>query len=181
MKSTSKLAGLALAAGLVAGGVMGTAGIASADANTTTTFTIDGGALTVSAPASVDLGSVDTGSASIADQLGPVTVTDLRGALESDWTASVSASAFTTGTATAHETVAASDVDYLSGSATATTGLGTFTAGGAQTDLSADRLAFEQAGGTGNNSATWNPEITLNLSASQVAGDYTGTVVHSVA
>ncbi|WJK42161.1 hypothetical protein O7608_07170 [Solwaraspora sp. WMMA2056] len=41
--------------------------------------------------------------------------------------------------------------------------------------------AFSHDGGTGNNSATWNPTLDVNVPLANIAGTYTGTVTHSVA
>ncbi|MEV8631650.1 hypothetical protein AB0395_08335 [Streptosporangium sp. NPDC051023] len=148
--------------------------------DTITTFTISGGALAITAPASANLGSATSGATSVSGQLGTVTVTDTRAALVAAWTASASSSAFTTGGGSAAETIAASSITYSPGLATATTGLGVFTPGAAGV-LGASRTAFTLAAGTGNNTATWNPTISVALSASAVAGTYTGTITHSVA
>ncbi|MER5319376.1 hypothetical protein ABT003_08575, partial [Streptosporangium roseum] len=92
---------------------------------------------------------------------------------------------FTTGGGTAPETIPTSDALYWSGPATATTGTGTFVPGqanaaAAQT-LGVSRTAFSKTTGSGNNSATWNPTILINVPDQAVAGVYTGTVNHSVA
>ena len=65
---------------------------------TTTTFTLQGGVLAITAPSTKDLGTVATGTASTAStQLGSVAVSDGRGALLGSWTTSVSSTDFTTG------------------------------------------------------------------------------------
>ncbi|MFI7707140.1 hypothetical protein [Nonomuraea sp. NPDC049480] len=123
--------------------------------------------------------------------LGAVTVTDARAAADASWTVTVTGTDFTTGTAPfeAFETVPVADVYYCSGDATATTGNGTFTPG--QTgcappppvtgaSLSAARTAFTHTGGTGNNSATWNPLLTVDTGLEDIGGQYTGTVTHTV-
>ncbi|MBB4915197.1 hypothetical protein [Streptosporangium saharense] len=148
--------------------------------DTITTFTLAGGALSITAPANANLGSAGTGAANVSGQLGSVTVTDARGALVAAWTASVISTSFTTGGGGAAETIAASDVSYAPGLATSTTGLGVFTPGLGGT-LGVSRTAYSLAAGTGNNSATWNPTITVSLPAAAVAGTYTGTITHSVA
>lgn len=155
---------------------------ALADA-TTTTFTIEPGAIGETSPASADLGDAAPGASTIA-QLGAVTVTDERAALSGSWTETVSSTAFTTGAATEAETVPVDNISYWSGPATATTGAGTFTPGqatsaAAQT-FAASRTAFSWAG-NGNNSATFNPTLIVAVPATAVAGEYTGTVTHSVA
>ncbi|MGH2705985.1 MAG: hypothetical protein ACRDJ4_13105 [Actinomycetota bacterium] len=150
-------------------------------ADTITTFSLTGGSLTVSAPATKNLGSAATGSASISTTLGNVTVTDARGLLGGSWTASVSSTNFTTGSATANETINKSNATYLSGTAT-TSGVATFTPGQlVAEDLSTSRTAYSAAVIVGNNSATWNPTVTVNIPAAAVAGTYTGTITHSVA
>jgi hypothetical protein len=154
-------------------------------ADTTTTFSLAAGALSISAPASSDLGSGSTGGGTLSAQLGTVTVTDSRGALLGTWTASVSSTDFTTGGATANETVAKGQVTYWSGAATASSGTAVFTPGQAAAAnaqaLSVARTAFSATAIVGNNSASWNPTVTVNVPAAAVAGTYTGTITHSVA
>jgi hypothetical protein len=157
---------------------------ATAD-TTTTTFTLTGGALSISVPASKDLGSAATGASTLSSQLGTVTVTDDRGALLGSWTATVSSTDFTTGAATSNETIAKSSVTYWSGPATSTSGTavrvpGQATSANAQ-DLSTSRTAFSATGVVGNNATAWNPTLTVNLPSTAVAGTYSGTVTHSVA
>jgi len=154
-------------------------------ADTTTTFTLAAGALSISAPASTGLGTGSTGVGTISAQLGTVTVTDTRGALLGAWTASVSSTDFTTGGATANETVAKGQVTYWSGAASASSGTAVFTPGQATSGnaqaLSVSRTAFSATVIIGNNSASWNPTVTVNVPAAAVAGAYTGTITHSVA
>jgi hypothetical protein len=154
-------------------------------ADTTTTFSLAGGSLSISAPASRDLGSGSTGGGTVSAQLGTVTVTDNRGALVGTWTASVSSTDFTTGGASANETIAKGQVTYWSGTATASSGVAVFAPGQASAAnaqaLSVSRTAFSATAIVGNNSASWNPTVTVNVPAAAVAGDYTGTITHSVA
>lgn len=164
--------------------VVAVAGVASAaPGDTTVTFSVSGGSLAISVPGSAGLGSGLPGS-SVSGQLGNVTATDTRALLTASWTASVISSSFTTGGAATAETVPASAVSYWSGTASATSGLGIFTpgqatAGQAQT-LDSSRTAYGLAGGTGNNSATWNPTLVVAIPAGAVNGTYTGTVTHSI-
>jgi len=177
-------------AAAAAGLIMATALPASA-ADTTTTFILNnaGGGLSISAPTSASLGTGSVGSATAAGTafgtfLGSVTVTDTRGQLLASWTATVSSTAFKTGTLTAAETIAASSVTYWSGAATANSGLvapvpGQLLAANAVA-LGAAQTAFTHLTGSGNNSATWNPTLTVTPPASSVVGTYSGTVTHSV-
>ena len=157
---------------------------APADAGQGVTFTLTAGALTVSDPADKSLGSVATGTASLSTTLGATTVTDNRGALLGTWTATVSATDFTTGTATADETIAKSQVDYYSGPATAFSGTAVLVPGQLavllKEDLGAARTAFSATGVVGNNSATWVPTVVVNIPSDAVAGTYSGTITHSV-
>ncbi|MGI5162692.1 hypothetical protein [Microbispora sp. CA-102843] len=152
------------------------------------TFTVtapDG--LTITVPnGPVSIGSGVPGG-QISGQLGPVTVSDQRAALTATWIATVVAATggFTTGGGTPAETIPNTDVLYWSGAATATTGTGTFVPGQANAaaaqSIDTPRTAFSKTSGSGDNSATWDPTIVINVPASAVAGVYTGTVNHSVA
>ncbi len=151
-----------------------------------TTVTVTVGApdgLSISVPGTANIGSANPG-ATASGQLGPVTVSDQRAALNASWTATVIASDFTTGGATGPETIPNINVLYWSGPATATTGTGSFTpgqaaAGNAQI-INVPSTAFSLTGGNGVNSATWNPTLEINVPAGAVAGTYTGTVTHTV-
>ncbi|MEV6811429.1 hypothetical protein [Micromonospora sp. NPDC051296] len=153
---------------------------------TTATFDVTAGTLDVTTPDTADLGSGAPGT-TIISQLGAVTVSDTRAADDASWETTVTSTDFTTGGATPSETVPATAIDYWSGTATATTGNGIFTPG-QPTGADAEPLnnaigviAFTHAGGTGNNSATWNPTLEVNVPLANQAGTYTGTVTHSVA
>ena len=157
---------------------------AAPTSDTVVTFEITAGTLDIVSPATADLLTGASGAV-IAGQMGPVTVTDGRAATDASWVGSVISGAFTTGGATPTETVLANLVNYWSGPTTATTGDGTFTPGqpavGAATPIDTLKPAMTHAGGTGNNSATWNPTLRINVPLANVAGIYTGTVTHSVA
>jgi hypothetical protein len=90
---------------------------------------------------------------------------------------------FTTPGGGPERTVPATNVTYASGSATTTTGNGTFTPSGPAAALNntTPLVAFTHTGGTGNNSAAWNPTLNIHVPLASVAGTYTGTVTHSVA
>ncbi|MEV1247396.1 hypothetical protein ACIBO2_34195 [Nonomuraea sp. NPDC050022] len=160
---------------------------ASTTCSTTVTFTVAAeGGLEITVPDTANLGSGSSGG-QISTQLGSVTVADQRAALSATWVSSVIAASggFTTGGGTAAETVPNTAVLYWSGGATATTGTGTFVPGqvnaAAAQSLDASRTAFSKTTGSGDNSATWNPTIVINVPDQVVAGVYTGTVNHSVA
>jgi hypothetical protein len=154
-------------------------------ADTTTTFTLTGGALAITSPANASLGSVATGTATTSAQLGVVAVTDSRGALLGQWTAAVTSSDFITGGATANETIAKASADYWSGPATVSSGVGVFTPGQLaalnKVALDVSRTAFSATAVVGNNTRSWNPTVIINVPAAAVAGAYTGTITHSFA
>jgi hypothetical protein len=156
-----------------------------AHASTTTTFTLTGGALSISEPASKVLGSGNTGDSAIGAQLGTVTVTDNRGSTLGSWTASVVSSDFTTGGATSNETIGKANVFYWSGAATASSGTAVRTPGqllvANEVAVGTSQTAFSATAVVGNNTASWNPTIDIHLPSAAVAGTYSGTITHSVA
>jgi hypothetical protein len=148
-----------------------------ADPDTTVTFAVTTGALSMSAPVSVNLGSGAPGT-TISGALGPVTVTDDRALLSASWTATAAASDWTTGAATPAETIPASDVGYDPGSITTT---GTITATGTPITLSGTATpVVTGTSGVGDNTATWDPVVSVAVPASATGGVYTGTLTQSV-
>jgi hypothetical protein len=157
---------------------------------TDVTFTLTAaGGLSITVPDTsstpVALGTTAAGTTTITHQLGAVAVTDLRGALGASWTATVSSTDFKTGGGSANETIANSLVNYWSGSSTATSGTAVLAPGQATSllaqALSTSRTAFAASATVGNNSATWNPTLVVNVPAQAVVGTYAGVVTHSVA
>lgn len=80
--------------------VLATAGLVSGPtaqaADTNTTFTLNAGGLSISAPLDADLGTDFTAAFNLQAELGTVTVTDERGPVLGSWTATVSSSNFDT-------------------------------------------------------------------------------------
>jgi hypothetical protein len=150
---------------------------------TTVTFTVSVGALTITAPDTADLasGTVDQTGApgtDITGAVGTTTVTDNRALLAAAWTATASASDWTTGAASPAETIPATDVDYDPGAFTTT---GTITPTGFPLTLSgAAQPVVTGTAGVGDNSATWDPTLTVHVPASAVGGLYTGVLTQSV-
>ena len=178
-----------IAALVIAGtAVTGLAVAPSASAQVTnTSFELTGGSLSVSVPASATLSSAATavGTTSLTGSLGEVDITDARGALVANWTASVDGSDFTTGTGEveAAELIPDDNVSYWSGVASST---GAGTAAGAQPlAANAQHLGQQRTAATGvfvgNNTASWTPTLIVSVPAGNVAGEYTGTITHSVA
>jgi hypothetical protein len=139
---------------------------AGGDPNTTVTFTVTSGALTMTAPASTNLGSGAPGT-TVTGALGPVTVTDDRGLLTAAWTVTASSTSFTTG-----------DLGYSPGSITTT---GTIMVTGTPITLSNEAApVVTGTDGVGNNTASWDPAIAVAIPAAAVSGTYVGTITQSV-
>ena len=162
----------------------------ASDPTTSVTFTVTVGALSLTAPATANLGSGAPGG-TISGDLGngaagdSVVVTDDRALLAASWVATASASSWTTGGATPLETIPVADVGYAVGSITTTgtiTATGTnLPAGTATGDLSgAAKTVVTGSAGSGNNTAGWDPTISVAVPASAVGGVYTGTLTQSV-
>lgn len=148
-------------------------------AATPATITILGGALEISAPTdSANLGTLvnTVGGGSTSGALGTVQVSDARSAAAgSGWVASVISSAFTPSTGPA---IAASAVSYSAGTITKV-GTATYVANDPG-DLTAVSPAVTATGITGDNSATWNPTMTVAVPGGTAAGVYSAVITHSV-
>jgi hypothetical protein len=167
-----------IAATAAVGSLLLAVGITPASAQTTTTFSLTSGALSVTAPTSADLGTADLANSSLAGSLGTVSVDDQRGESLASWTVAVSADAFTTGAGTASETVPATALAYdpgvVSGSLT------TLPVGTAVSDLSMAKTVVTLTDGVGSNTASWAPTVTVTIPDGIVAGSYSGTITHSI-
>jgi hypothetical protein len=156
--------------------------VAADAATTTATFSITAGGLSITAPSgtvALTGATAATGASSVAGTLGSVSVADTRGNAVATWTTTFSSTTFTTGGATADETVALASISYASGTVTKT-GTGAAVANAGTAMSAAANLRVVTFAGIGNNTATWNPTLTFTLLSSQVAGTYSGTVTHSV-
>lgn len=150
----------------------------AAAATTAATVTVTGGALSISVPATADLGSVvnTVSGATLDGSLGQVQVLDARSAVAgSGWVATVISTAFTP---TAGPTIAASALSYSAGPITKV-GTATYVANDPG-DLTGVLPGVTASGITGDNSATWDPTIHVAVPGGTAAGVYTATVTHSV-
>jgi hypothetical protein len=150
------------------------------DATQTFTLTIAAGSLSISVPATANLGSGTLGTTT-SGQLGSVQVIDNRGSPTASWTVTVTTTTLTF----SGRTVPLANLQYWSGPTTATTGTATFTPGqanaGSKQDLTTGRTAFTMTAGNSTNSATWNPTIVVTVPLTVIPGGFTGTITHSVA
>jgi hypothetical protein len=177
MKHRLVIAGLIIA--LTSG--LGPTDAAAAPGDSTVTFDITSGSLTITVPGAAALGSGAPDS-TIVGQMGNITVTDSRAAADASWTAEVKATDFTSGAGGPGHIVPATAISYSAGTPSSTVGNGTFTPGpDGPLDTATLHTAFSHVGGTGNNAVTWNPSLTVTVDQANAAGVYTGTVTHSVA
>jgi hypothetical protein len=146
-------------------------------ADTTVTFAVTSGALTITAPASANLGSGAPGT-DISGEVGTTTVTDDRALLSASWNATASATDFTTAARTTAETIPATDVDYAPGTITTTGGI-TATPHDVTLDGEPQTVVAGTAG-VGNNSDSLAPALVVSVPASNADGVYTGTLTQSV-
>jgi hypothetical protein len=171
-----------LLVGIAAGSLsIGVALPASAATNgvTTATVTVQGGFLSITVP--TDAGSLGSrintvSGGTISGLLGQVQVNDARSAAAgSGWVVSVISSAFTP---PAGPTIPASAISYLAGTITKT-GTATFVADD-PSNLTGVSPAVTATGITGDNSATWNPMINVDVPGGTIAGVYSAIITHSV-
>lgn len=167
---------------LLAAGVVATSGPpawAATTGGTTASFTLTGGTLSITVPTGpVSFGSTPEAVAAqvVTGSLGQVQVNDARAAAAgSGWVATVISAAFTP---TAGPAIAASAVSYNAGAITQV-GTATYTANN-PSDLTGVVAVVTATGITGDNSATWNPTISIAVPGGTAAGTYGALITHSV-
>lgn len=165
---------IATATGMLA---LGTA--LPASAATTGTITITAGSLSITVPA--DAGNLANKVNTVTEEtvsgpLGQVQVNDARSSTAgSGWVASVISTAFTPTTGPA---IAASAVGYTVGTITKV-GTATYVANDPP-NLTGVAPAVTATGITGDNSATWDPTISVAVPGGTAAGVYSATITHSI-
>ncbi len=106
-------------------------------------------------------------------------VTDDRALLSATWTVTASSTNFTTGGGSGSETILATAADYDPGEVATT---GTITVTGIPGPLSGiPTPVVDGTAGIGNNTATWNPVVGVDIPPAAVGGDYSATLTQSVA
>jgi hypothetical protein len=178
-----RLIGLASAAALVLGpaaaAMSDTPALAATTGGTTASFTLTGGTLSITVPlAPVSFGSTPEAVSAqvVSGSLGQVQVNDARDAAAgAGWVATVISAAFTPSGGTA---IAASAINYSAGAITKV-GTATYVANN-PTDLTGVVAVVTASGITGDNSATWNPTISIAVPGGMAAGVYVAVITHSV-
>jgi hypothetical protein len=147
----------------------------AAAAPTDTTFSITGGALTLSVGATAALtdGAAGVAATVITGTLGEVAVSDTRGGT-AGWVASAISTTFT-GTG-----LSVSDgVTYTNGAVTETGTNSVAAVSAASLTTIATAVATATAV-SGSNTASWNPTLDVSMPAGALAGDYAGVVTTSL-
>lgn len=145
----------------------------AADGDTVATFALAGSTLSISVQPTASLTDGAAGASSVSGQLGNVKVTDLRGGTV-NWNANASSTRFTSAGGTQ-----STGVSYTAGAMTTTGNI--VISPGTATALTA--TPTKVAGPTvviGNNTAQWNPTVTVSLPSDALTGTYTGTITTSV-
>jgi hypothetical protein len=144
--------------------------------DSTATVSVAGGDLSIDVPTALALSSTGPGVAATGS-LGTVTVTDTR-ASTAGWNTSITVADFTSAVVGA-PTIPATAFGYTASAAIATgAGAGVVTASG--TVIGGASALVQTATTAGNNAATWTAEVTLDIPANALAGDYTSILTHSV-
>jgi hypothetical protein len=149
---------------------------AATEAPTPATLTITAGVLEISAPTEIaHLGTrANTlGGGTVIGQLGIVKVTDAR-TTDLGWTATAISSAFTL---SPQEPIPAANVSYSAG---AITEVGDPTCTANDQSSLAGVSPVVTATAAGDNSAEWNPTLTVAVPGGTVGGLYSAVVTHSV-
>lgn len=147
---------------------------AATTGDTDTTFSLAGGTIDIAVQPTAALTNGNSGATSVTGALGNVTVTDSRGAVLG-WTASAASTSFTSDTGTT-----STAVTYSSRAITKTGTVTTASSG----PVALTGTAAPVVVGTlvaGNNTATWNPGVSVTLPPTSLAGNYSGTITTSVA
>lgn len=171
------VAAAGLAASLAAMGIQPAGAV-----DTSVTFTLGGGAIaTTTATGSSDLGTQLPALGTVTGVLEDVTVVDDRGALVAAWTTTAAITDFTTGGATAPETIGAANVTYTAGALAPVAGKGVAVGvpGVLVTGFDTGAKTVMTATAVGSNAGTFTPTLSIAVPAGAVAGVYTATVTHS--
>jgi uncharacterized repeat protein (TIGR01451 family) len=150
----------------------------STDPRCSATVTVVIGVLSISVPATADLGAAAPGGTA-SGGLGLVQVTDDRAGV-AGWTATVTSTDFTTGGGSAAETIPVADALYQINGFASTTGSATFTRAPATTLSTSAQPVVVATNVQGDNSASWDPVIQVSVPDGAVAGTYSATITHSV-
>ncbi|MDO9396365.1 MAG: WxL domain-containing protein [Herbiconiux sp.] len=172
MRTTAR-AGLGLAlTGLLVG--IGSQAALAVDDTTPVTAEVEGGTLSIAAPATLALAGAEPGSTA-SGNLGTVTVTDDRADVLG-WVTSVSISDFTPDTVTG-ASIPVSGFTYTPSVATTTGTVAVLESVATGAGPSVVQTASDV---TGQNSASWTAAVSLVIPSDALADTYSTTLTHSV-
>jgi|SwirhisoilCB2_FD_contig_41_19360766_length_822_multi_3_in_0_out_0_2 hypothetical protein len=189
MRKTIALSAIgALAAGLAVFGAAPamacTAPTGGSCGDTTATFTVTAGSLSIAAPTSVALSNsaLALTAGSVSGTFGTTTVTDTRGGLGlTGWTVSVSSTDFTTPD-NGGGTITKSNGSIYSGAGTIVSGLPVLVATTLATpvSLASAGTLLQATSATGSNQVTYTPTLSVTIPTNAIPGNYTGVITQSV-
>lgn len=177
----------ALALGTTAAALTLMAAVAAPASATDVTFTITGGSLSISQPATAALTGGDSGllGQSVSGALGETTVTDQRNGITA-WSTKIHGTDFTNGTTSIAVTsvkafVPATPLMAVTGTVVPTQGLAVDALTGVALAVAPNGPTLvTTAGVLGNNTVTFTPHISIPIPADATAGTYSGTVTQTV-
>ncbi len=161
----------AVAGALVAGTALPASAATTGD--TTTTFELTAGSLALTVAGTANLGPDTSGTTAISGSLGAVSVTDNRGGT-ANWNVSGASTAFTGPLGSSSDAVS-----YTGGGVT-TTGTIVVAPGTATTMSTAPASVVAPTSLSGNNTASWTPQLAVTMPAGALADNYSGTVTTSI-
>ncbi len=146
---------------------------------TSVSFTVVGAALSVSVPASADLGTGSPGAAVGPVPLGNVTVTDDRAAAGAVWSVAVSATDFTAHTNSGLARIRAYLAVYSPGRLTVTHGGAILRERNVRL-FNSPQTVIAAIGANGDNSVTFDPRVQIMVPPGAPDASYSGVITHSV-
>lgn len=175
MRNLSRISLAVAASAALVGAIALPATAAPTAADTAVTVVISGGDLTMSAPTTAGLGTVAPGILASVP-LAAVNVTDTRAGVLG-WQAQVTMGNLVGGTNPAH-VILASAATYTPGVAVV---IGDALVGNSEaTGLAAATTVQEATNVVGNNDATWDATLSIQVPTNALADSYSATLTHSV-
>lgn len=164
-----------LAVAAVAGALVAGSALPASAADTGTTFALTAGSLTLGVQATAALTNAASGTTAITGSLGAVSVTDERGGTV-NWNVSGASTAFTGAKVGGSSSTAVS----YTGGVVAETGTITVADGAAKTLTGTAVSVVAPTSLSGNNTASWTPQLAVTMPAGALADTYSGTVTTSI-
>jgi len=164
-------------------GLVALPAMAAPSADTTLTFSVAGGTLDITAPASRSFGTGLSPGQVVNDvALGNVNVSDTRNISPAAWTATAQSTSFTAGASTIPNTALAMRIDtgVFPPVYTGTGCLRTIHNAVYEAFNAAPLTYLTVSGCEGNNTAQFNPYLRLTVPGSAFAGSYSGVLTSAV-